>query len=37
MSSDDDELFTATVTITTQEDGYTKKVSKLFTGTEGSG
>ena len=34
MSSDDDELFTATVTITTQEDGYTKKVSKLFTGTK---
>jgi len=29
-----DGVFTATVTITTQQDGYTKKVSKLFTGTE---
>ena len=34
MSSDDDGLFTATVTITTQEDGYTTKMSKIFKGTE---
>jgi len=33
MSSDDDQLYTATVTITTQEDGYTTKVDKIFTGT----
>ena len=33
MSSDDDKLYTATVTITTQEDGYTTKVDKIFTGT----
>ncbi len=34
MSSDNDELFTATVTITTQEDGYTKKVNQVLTGTK---
>jgi len=34
MSSDDDGLYTATVTITTQEDGYTTKMSKIFKGTE---
>jgi len=34
MSSDDNGLFTATVTITTQEDGYTTKMSKIFKGTE---
>ncbi len=33
MSSDDNGLFTATVTITTQEDGYTTKMSKIFKGT----
>ena len=33
MSSDDDQLYTATVTITTQEDGYTTKVDKIFTGS----
>ena len=34
MSSDDNGYFTATVTITTQEDGYTTKMSKIFKGTE---
>ena len=33
MSSDDDQLYTARVTITTQEDGYTTKMDKIFTGS----
>ena len=34
MSSDDDELFTATVTIETKKDGETTSVTKSYTGTK---
>jgi K(+)-stimulated pyrophosphate-energized sodium pump len=34
MSSDDNQIYTATVTITDKEDGYTTKVTKVFKGTK---